>query len=112
MNQLQTKSPNAPAAPTLEQQQAFATYRAALSNVKAHDRMDSFRIIAGICQRLNDWGKGYEDQARLALAYTLDDVLATDPDEIDELERECGIHSEFGHIYCARRSAFKREWGL
>lgn len=99
-------------APTAEQEKAFTDYRAALAKVKTHERMESFRAIAGICDRLADWGKGYEAHARLALAYALDDVLATDPDEIEELERECGVDHELGHVYCARRSAFKRQWGL
>lgn len=103
---------NRPATIPAETQHAFDTYRAALAKVKTHDRMDSFRTIAGICDRLADWGKGYEAHARLALAYALDDVLEANPEQIEELEAECGVHHELGHTYCARRSAFKREWGL
>lgn len=100
------------AIPSPEQQKAFADYRAALAKVKFHDRMETFRTIGAICDRLADWGKSYEAEARLALAYALDDILETSADEIEDLERECGVDSDIGHIYCARRSAFKRRWGL
>ena len=101
---------------TPEQQQAFDKYRAALSKVRpeirVHDRMETFKTIRAICDRLEDWGKAYEDEARLALAYALDDVLDVDPEQIAELEDACGINHEIGHVYCSRRDALKRQWGI
>lgn len=103
-------------AATPEQQKAFNTYRAALAKVRpeirVHDRMETIAKIRAICDRALDWGKAYEDEARLALAYALDDVLEINPDEIAELESDCGLNSEFGHVFCANKSAFMREWGL
>jgi len=99
-------------APTPEQKEAFDTYRAALAKVQVHDRMKSFETIRAICDRALEWGPEYEDEARLALAYALDDVLDVDQTQIEELEDECGLDSEYGHVFCANRSAFRREWGL
>jgi hypothetical protein len=99
-------------APTPEQKEAFDTYRAALAKVQVHDRMKSFETIRAICDRALEWGPEYEDEARLALAYALDDVLDVDQTQIEELEDECRVNHEFGWAYCERKKAFEREWGL
>lgn len=91
---------------------AFTAYRAALAKVQTHDRMKSFETIRAICDRALEWGRGYETEARLALAYALDDVLDVDREQIEELEDETGVNHELGHVYCSRRDAFRREWGL
>ena len=95
--------------PTIEQQQAFAAYQSALANA---NRARSFETIRGICERVLIWGPAYEAEARLALAYALDDVLEDDTDHIEELEDETGVNHELGHVYCARKSSFKRQWGI
>lgn len=97
---------------TPEVRQAFATYRAALAKVQVHDRMKSFETIRAICDRALEWGPEYETEARLALAYALDDVLDVDQTQIEELEDECRVNHEFGWAYCERKKAFEREWGL
>jgi hypothetical protein len=99
-------------APTPEQKEAFDTYRAALAKVQVHDRMKSFETIRAICDRALEWGPEYEAEARLALAYALDDVLDVDQTQIEELEDECRVNHEFGWAYCERKKAYEREWGL
>lgn len=98
------------AQPTPEQREAFANYRAALA--KVHNRQASFETIRAICDRALDWGSEYENEARLALAYALDDVLDVDPEQIAELERECGVDAEFGWKASENEKRFRREWGI
>lgn len=53
--------------------------------------------------------QGLMDQAQLALCYLLGSDFVSG-DMQSHLEGECGVDHEFGHEYCARRDALKRDW--
>lgn len=72
-----------------------------------------FADIARIAATVNEsTGLIGMERAKLALAYCLEALEMNSADNLEYLETECGIQSEFAHTYEDKRDRFQREWRI